>query len=276
MGPDARWQPFRWQPFRCSSGAVGYLRSPACPGGGLQDTVPVKSRCGGCRLGSRWPPGGAVATRPPSLLPRSGVAPVIQWSAASDGSALATHPSPGGPPGRHHRELPGPCLRGDPAEIYRSSALSLHVCEVASLAPLGSPCGHSSAPGLLGPSLCSESHQALEFGAQHIQVPSLVPSELATSPSSLPSLFSARSAEDCGFDSGCLLSRGNALLCTEASVCCPQTRSLDTPTSTFDLIGPNMNSSLLPARENLWGFGVPTTWGRPEAHRPPASELGEC
>lgn len=120
LGLDARWQP-----FRCSSGSVGYLRSPACPGGGLQGTVPVKSRCGGCRLGSRCPPGGAVATRPPSLLPRSGVAAVIQWSAASDGSALATHPSPGGPPGRHHRELPGPCLRGDPAEIYRSSALSL-------------------------------------------------------------------------------------------------------------------------------------------------------
>lgn len=185
MGLDASWQP-----FRCSSGGVGYLGCPlASPGCDLQCTV-LKPWGDGCTLRSRRPPGGAVATRPPSRLPPSGVAAVILLSAASVGSAQAAHPNTARPirpaPRGAVRPLPkvGPGrdlpLFWPPFAHLRSGVAS----------PVGSPCGHSSAPCLLVPSLCSEGHQALELSAQHIQVPSLAPSELATSPSSLPSPFS--------------------------------------------------------------------------------------
>lgn len=214
-----------------------------------------------------WPPGGAVATRPPARLPaRPRPAPPSEPRlpavlrprpprAARQRCAVSAPHQPLTPVSAALAAVTAgsrPALRKvGRAEAYRPSRLSLLAREAALRAPLAAtPLAHAFWFWV------PMGHAALERGTQQIRVPSFVRSELATPPSSLqspsfPSPFSLAmgSAEDSAFDSGSFLSGGDAHpVALERPSCRPLTLPLDTLTGTFDLMRPEVNSS--PPRPN--------------------------
>lgn len=227
-------------------GWVGYLRAGLgatfCPQRRHGDVAAACCDPHSRRQGALWPHGCTLAHLP--VVCRRPLAKLSPMERSLLGYR-ATRCSPR-PQRRHHRQS---LAQGEARR--RSSALPVaSVCSSSRwrcLLP-----GGPSATGLLVSGCVLRVSGLWNWMCPPYTGPFPCPSELASlfppcrPPPSLSFFLAAGSAEECGFELGFLLFRGDALLCAAASSCCPRSFSLDTPTGAFGLVYPEPNLALFP------------------------------